>query len=150
MKAKYIERFWSRVNKTATCWLWLAARQSQGYGVLRINCVRGSQGVLVYAHRVSYELTKGKIPDGLELDHLCRVRHCVNPDHLEAVSGDENIRRGISLAAINARKTHCKLGHPLSGDNLYLRPDGMGRQCLVCKSATFKGWYEKSKKLRAA
>lgn len=82
---------------------------------------------------LSYELHKGSIPEGLELDHLCRNPRCVNPDHLEAVTHKENVRRGLSPAALNVRKTHCPMGHPLRDGNIYWRPDGKNyRECLAC------------------
>jgi hypothetical protein len=82
------ERFWEKVNKTDTCWLWIAATGRFGYGQF------WSKNKMVSVHRFSYELCKGKIPKGMVLDHLCRVRHCVNPEHLEVVTGLENSRRG--------------------------------------------------------
>jgi hypothetical protein len=102
-EAKRVERFWARVDKTGECWEWMGAR-SNGYG----QTGRGS------AHRAAYMLTKGPIPVGLELDHLCRNRGCVNPAHLEVVSHRENVMRSpIAPPALNARKTHCVRGHAL-------------------------------------
>jgi hypothetical protein len=88
------ERFWEKVDKSAPggCWLWTAATKSHGYGFVAIAKVEG-RSILRQAHRVAYELTHGPIPDGLEIDHLCRVRNCVNPAHLEAVTHSENCRR---------------------------------------------------------
>lgn len=106
------------------CWLWLGGL-SHGYGVLD---QRG-------AHCISYEHHIGPIPDGLELDHKCRTRACVNPWHLEPVTHAENIRRAYRT------QTHCKRGHPLSGDNLTPHRDGR-RQCRACK-------YESVKRYRA-
>ncbi len=83
------------------------------------------------AHRRVYELLRGPIPEGLTLDHLCRERSCVNPDHLEPVTFRENIRRGQSPPGINSRMTHCKNGHPLSGDNIRIETSG-GRRCRTC------------------
>lgn len=85
-----------------------------------------------FTHRVVYELRVGPIPEGLELDHLCRVRHCANPEHLEPVTGRENIRRGTSPSAINGRKTHCKNNHEFTPENTYVSPLGK-RTCRTCR-----------------
>lgn len=82
------DRFWARINKTDGCWLWLGAVNNDGYGDVRRN------GRVEKAHRVAYELTRGAVPDGLELDHLCKTTRCVNPSHLEAVTHRENVLRG--------------------------------------------------------
>jgi hypothetical protein len=87
------------------CWLFLAGRDSKGYGRLR------HAGVIAYAHRLSYETFVAPIPDGLTIDHLCRVHCCINPRHLEAVSNRENILRGTSPTARRAAQTHCSHGH---------------------------------------
>ena len=108
------ERFWAKVRITNECWLWLAARFPEGYGLLAIKSRP------YYAHRFAYELLVGPVPEGLHLDHLCRVRHCVNPQHLEPVTRRENILRGDSFSAANAKKTHCLRGHQLEGGNLHV------------------------------
>ena len=125
------ERFWAKVERRGAddCWTWTAGT-SEGYGQFGLSRRSGS----IRAHRFAYELLIGPVPDGLELDHLCRNRLCVNPAHLEPVSRRENILRGESPTAQHARQTHCKNGHPLSGDNLYLHPKG-SRVCLTCKRA---------------
>lgn len=99
------------------CWIWMGeVTKSHGYGVISvmINWVRTRD----YAHRVFYELYKGPIPEGLIIDHLCRVRSCCNPDHLEPVTIAENVRRGESVSARYSKRTHCKHGHLFSDDNL--------------------------------
>ncbi len=109
------------------CWLWTASLNWRGYGQVRSN------GPVRMAHRVVYEAYKGGIPDGLQLDHLCRVRSCVNPDHLEPVTPKENVRRGNfgHGGDRNLIKTRCPKGHPYEGDNLYVRRNG-SRQCRAC------------------
>jgi hypothetical protein len=90
-----------------------------------------------------YEALVGPIPDGLFLDHTCRNRNCVNPQHLDPVTNKENILRGEGSPAKNARKTHCKNGHPLKGENLVRGSKGE-RVCRTCKNAYLKKWREKS------
>lgn len=87
---------------------------------------------MIGAHRVAYMLFRGAIPEGKQLDHLCRTRHCVNPDHLEAVTVKENLLRGESWSGVNHRKTHCKQGHEFSVENTAIRSGG-GRTCRTCK-----------------
>lgn len=106
------------------CWLWTATQNGYGYGQLWWG------GSACYAHRVIYQLLVGEIPVGLQLDHLCRVRHCVNPVHLEPVTNRENLLRGDTFAARAAAKTHCPKGHPLAGDNLV--PSDLKRGCRAC------------------
>lgn len=106
------EMLWSKVEKTETCWLWTHWLDISGYGIIRCN------GKLLKAHRIAYELLIGKIPEDKQLDHLCRVRKCVNPSHLEPVACRENLMRGQGTAALNARKTLCKRGHQFDGVNV--------------------------------
>lgn len=126
-KPTALERFWSKVEKTDTCWNWTGASIRGGYGMLLWRERRR------LAHRISYEIAHGDpVPDGLTVDHLCRNPRCVNPDHLEVVTNRENVLRGAGPTAINARKTHCVNGHALEGDNLLQRSDG-GRRCRECQ-----------------
>lgn len=122
-----LARFWAKVQKTdgTGCWLWLGKRSPSGYGYYREY----------RAHRVAFVALGGHIPNGLQLDHLCRSRLCVNPAHLEIVTNKENARRGESPSAINGKKTHCVNGHPLSGDNLRTQVVSKShtmRQCKAC------------------
>lgn len=121
------QRFWEKVEKPsqADCWPWLAGCTSRGYGDFYYD------GKQVRAHRFAYELLVGPIPEGLQLDHLCRVRHCVNPQHLEPVTHRENVLRGIGPTAEQARRTHCIHGHPFSEDNLRIGANGR-RYCRAC------------------
>ena len=120
------DRFWEKVDKSGDCWEWTAARLPRGYGVFSWEQRQG------YAHRFSYEQSVGPIPDGLEIDHLCRNPPCVRPDHLEAVTRRENMLRGTSPAAQQARQTHCKRGHVLAGDNVYVW--NQERHCRTCRA----------------
>jgi len=119
------ERFWPHVEKTKSCWNWKAGLDSHGYGFIKLNKVNAK------AYRVAYELVKGPIPEGKQIDHLCRNRKCVNPDHLEPVTRRENILRGEGVSAINARKTHCSRGHEYTEENTYLYKGQ--RRFRVCK-----------------
>jgi hypothetical protein len=118
------DTFWPRVDKTDTCWNWTGADNGVGYGHLRF----GRKDY--YAHRLAYEDAYGAIPDGMVIDHLCRNRSCVRPDHLEAVTFRENLLRGTGTSAANARKTHCTRGHEYSAENT--KTHGHSRQCRAC------------------
>ena len=120
------QRFWSKVDRGDGCWAWLGTPTEKGYGRLDVD------GRFWMAHRYSYTLLVGPIPDGLQIDHLCRNRLCVNPAHLEPVTQRENIVRGISPAAMNASKTHCKRGHEFTPENTGVDASG-GRYCRTCK-----------------
>lgn len=113
--------FMGNVLITESCWEWQGRLDPRGYGRYA--------GRL--AHRISYELLRGPIPSGLELDHLCRVRNCVNPDHLEPVTHRENTLRSTSPSAINATKSACPSGHPYDAENTYISPGG-DRHCRAC------------------
>jgi hypothetical protein len=131
------KRFWAKVNKDGPipelrpdlgpCWVWIGAK-SRGYAHLKVN------GRVHKGHRWAYEHFIGLIPEGLEPDHLCRNRGCVNPAHLEPVPHKENSLRGISFAAENAAKTHCPKGHPYDLFNTWRGRSGK-RFCRMCASA---------------
>lgn len=113
-------RFWAKVDKTdAGCWLWTGALNSRGYG-----CV-GRDGRRFLTHRYAYEALVGTIPEGLTIDHLCGVKACCNPEHLEPVSGAENTRRARALL------THCPRGHEYTAENTYRNGAGH-RYCREC------------------
>lgn len=142
MAASLIDRFfefywadiWRRLESKfipepmSGCWLWLGTTDGKGYG--RLNFCGGP----VLAHRLSYEMHMGPIPEGLALDHLCRNPYCINPDHLEPVTIAENTRRGHvgeKNRQIKLSMTHCKRGHPLTGDNV--KHIANQRVCLTCR-----------------
>jgi hypothetical protein len=111
-----------------SCWIWAGTTGDDNYGRMSVN------GKSVPAHRVSYELHVGPIPEGLEIDHLCRVRNCVNWRHLEPVTRLENQHRSpLTMKG----KTHCKKGHPFSGYNLMFSTNGQ-RMCRVCRRAVMR------------
>ena len=123
-------RFWSKVHADSSgCWLWTAALNDAGYGKYSIR-----RSTWRRAHRVAYLGLVGPIPDGLTLDHLCRVRRCVNPSHLEPVTAGENVLRGVGLSAQNNRKTHCRRGHEFTEENTYHYPASEERGCRACRN----------------
>lgn len=123
------------------CWIWTRYCRPDGYG--EIVDLRGRKRLL---HRLFYEHYRGPIPRGLTLDHLCRVRCCVNPHHLEPVTIGENVLRGESTSAKHRRKTHCINGHELQGDNLIrVRTRPRTRICKICKQTREKAWHQKRK-----
>ena len=123
--------FWSKVQIQDGCWVWCGSTDSDGYGKF---CIAG---IIFSAHRFSRIGLVGPIPEGLVIDHTCRNRLCVNPAHMEVVTNKINVLRGVGPTAINAAKTHCKVGHPLSGDNLRTRPDGR-RECITCRRQYYR------------
>lgn len=126
MEGKYLETFLSRIVVNECCWDWDGAHFKTGYA----ETWDGRRPL--YAHRVSYELWVGPIPDGFVIDHLCRNRGCVNPEHLEAVSQRTNILRGTGMSARHAVKTHCPKGHEYTAENTYNYPNKNSRECRVC------------------
>lgn len=144
MNKNDLYRFWSKVNKQGTwtdltnepCWDWMASCNQDGYGHFVLD------GKLVRASRLSYELAYGKIPKGLELDHTCHNPKCINPAHLEAVTHQENVIRG---SMVRGPATHCKYGHLLIGDNIYIYPGTGKRGCKICQNKRSKLWQEAHK-----
>lgn len=118
----------SQVDAESGCWNWMRAIVHGGYG--QINT--GGRGCKARAHRVAYEVFVGPIPAGLVIDHLCRNRRCCNPAHLEAVTHQVNILRGVGITAQEALRTQCPMAHPYSTDNTGYTSRGH-RYCRICK-----------------
>ena len=138
-------RFFSKVwvNELTGCWEWTASKNWGGYGRFRY---RTNQELL--CHVAAYLAFVGDIPNGLELDHLCRVRRCANPAHLEVVTRRENIARGVSKAAYSIRTGMCINGHERSGANLIHRPDGY-TECRICRREIYAR-YRARKRTRSS
>lgn len=132
---------WEKVRKTSTCWLWIGCLDKDGYAR------SGGRNM----HRLAYEEAVGPIPDGLTIDHLCRVRNCVNPAHMEPVPIRENIMRGDTQAARKAAQIVCVNGHPFNKANTGVKyppshPNGM-RYCKKCSAAQHRA-YRAAQKAR--
>ena len=137
-------RFWEKVDKRPDgCWIWTAVLSPSGYGKFWTD-----DGRTARSHRWSYEHARGQIPDDLQLDHLCRVRACVNPEHLEAVSPMTNTMRSNAPTAFNAVKTECPQGHPYDNENTYRLPPSEwapngGRACRICRNEASRRYRAK-------
>ncbi len=130
----FLERFWMRVDDRGgpdACWPWRGWVNDGGYGI--VATTRRRQAIHIRAHRLAYELVhRVPIPSELTIDHLCRVRHCVNPAHLEAVTKGVNVLRGATTAARHACATVCPRGHAFDATNTYWKPGG-ARGCRECR-----------------
>lgn len=142
MKGRVYERFWAKVDLggpvpegfNEPCWLWTAAT-SAGYG--RFGNWDDRERTQL-AHRLSYEMFFGPIDAALTVDHLCDLPKCVNPTHFEIVTAGVNALRGHGRAAENVRKTHCPVGHELTGDNVYVYQNARG--CRKCRLTQWHSW----------
>lgn len=130
------ERLLSKIeyDTIGGCWLWSAYTNDDGYGVFT---VAGPRWLL--AHRAAYTALVRRVPDDMTVDHKCRVRCCINPDHLRVVTKRRNVlENSASAPAANAAKTHCKRGHPFTPENTYVRPDvkpgNSSRDCVACRT----------------
>lgn len=130
-------------DETTGCWIWTGGKTTKGYA--SINAFGGP----TRAHRVAYRLFVGEIPEGKELDHLCRTPACINPDHLEPVTHAVNVKRGRVGANMRDR-THCKQGHEFTEENTGRRSDCEGRICLTCQRAATVAWRERNRELLRA
>ncbi len=140
-KAADRRKLW-KANPKNGCWEWLGSL-SKGYGIFYDHITKKSKG----SHRAVYEIAKGKIPKKLHIDHLCRNTKCVNPDHLEAVTCQENVLRGIGVTAMNARKEKCNSGHILNKANTKISAKGW-RLCIECmrfweRKRTLRLWLQR-------
>lgn len=125
------ERHIERIPESG-CWLWMGALRG-GYGRTVVGSRTDKTRRSIAVHRALFEKIRGPIVEGLDLDHLCRVRCCVNPFRLEAVTRRVNILRGVGMGARYAPRTHCKQGHELTGTNVRLTGESKWRRCLICK-----------------
>lgn len=139
-------RFFAKIihNEETGCWLFTSFLLN-GYGRFSLGHCRDGSRRTVFAHKLIYESLFGTVPPGLQLDHLCRIRHCVNPAHLEPVTCRQNLLRGDSFSAQNARKIYCPRGHMLIGDNLLPSKLKQGkRTCKQCNNTlTRKNYHRK-------
>jgi hypothetical protein len=145
-----LKRFESKIEKTATCWLWRGPMNPNGYGQLTVDT--GDGWHTKWAHRLAFEFYIRPLDPGETVDHVrdrgCIHRHCVNPDHLDAVSIGENSRRSPNtLTGANIRKTHCPQGHPYAGDNLFYCQGK--RKCRECVRARNRTYHHRVRKLAA-
>lgn len=134
IRTKDVDRFWAKVIKTPTCWIWSKTQNGAGYGQFTLA------GKNLMAHRLAYMLCRGDIPSGLELDHLCRNRACVNPWHLEAVTHRVNMQR----AQMHVRRERCLNGHLFTAATVMYERSG-ARRCKICKNAKARARYAAKK-----
>lgn len=135
-------RFFNKVEIADTCWDWQAYLDDEGYGHFWFD------HTMKLAHVFLYELLEGPIPEGMELDHLCRNRACVNPSHVQPVIHLENIRRGDSGKPQSSR-THCPAGHPYDEVNTYISPTGH-RNCRICRSRRANEYHKRIRREHAS
>lgn len=133
-----LERFHSHISSKNGCWAWRNPNNGTGYGEFWWARKR------YLAHRFSYEHFVGPIPDGMQIDHLCRNRACVNPYHLRVMTLQENVLSGIGITAVNKKKTHCLRGHEFTETNTYFASNGH-RGCRICRDKSSRESQKKPK-----
>ena len=135
-----MERFWSKVEKTDGCWIWMASRDPKGYGTF------GFEGRVHKAHRVAYILAFGEVPNGAHVLHSCDNPHCVNPSHLRPGTHTDNMQDKVLRGRhFQSNQTHCKRSHPLDDLNTYMTPDGR-RNCRTCRLAAKRAYRARLRK----
>ena len=148
VKPKLIEfRLLSKIKKTETCWLWEGQKNVNGYGKIGIGSRTDKTNRMVYAHRLSYEIYVGPIPEYLTINHICKVRNCVNPSHLEAITLIENLKKadlGKNTGLKQRSKTHCPSSHEYDKRNVRIARDG-SRKCKPCQTKRSREWYQKKR-----
>lgn len=149
MRGTLEERFWAKVDTAGDCWNWIGVKYPNGYGQLNVG------GRMTLAHRIAFRLANGSLPDGLDIDHICRNRACVRASHLQAISHRENVRRGAIPGIMRARHAsviQCPAGHPYDEANTYrhLQQGYVARSCLTCKRERGKARTLKVQAARAA
>ena len=135
-----LDRFWAKVEPEpmSGCWLWIGASDRRGYGRF------WGDGHCKLPHRLAWEMERGPIPAGMDLDHLCRMPPCVNPNHLRIATRQENLLAGEGFPAQEAKRTHCPAGHPYNAENTWLDPLRHSRHCRTCnrvRSRAFRKRY---------
>jgi hypothetical protein len=134
-----LARFWSKVEFSPECWTWRGAKNPKGYG--HLACGRNPRS----AHRIAWELSRGTIPSGMFIDHVCRNRTCVNPDHLRLVTPRQNaLENSMGMSALNLDKRFCVNGHE---GHWRTRPDGEGRFCVECRRIIDRSRNKKATRL---